>query len=95
VCAKSLATIQVPTVTTTVTTCANGGVYGVNVPRAERIMEGQTEVPASMGLATAIDFQSTVGGKAAITGDFVMTAPEVNKVIRTLRENGIRVAART
>jgi hypothetical protein len=30
-----------------------------------------------MGVATAINFQPTVGGKAAITGDFMMTANEV------------------
>ena len=46
-----------------------------------------------MGLGTAINFQPTGGGKAAITGDFVMIASEVNAVIRTLRENGIEVAS--
>jgi len=46
-----------------------------------------------MGVATAINFQPTGGGKAAITGDFVMTAPEVNRVIRALREHGIEVTA--
>ena len=72
---------------------ANGGVYQVNVPRAERITEAGREVPASMGLATVINFQSTGSGRAAITGDFVMTAREVNPVIRALRENGIEVTA--
>ena len=33
------------------------------------------------------------GGKAAITGDFVMTAREVNPVIRALRDNGIEITA--
>ena len=72
---------------------ANGGVYQVNVPRAERITEGGREIPASMGLATVINFQSTGGGRAAITGDFVMTAREVNPVMRALRESGIEVTA--
>jgi len=71
----------------------NGGVYQVSVARAERIMENGHEVPASMGLATAINFQATGGGKAAITGDFVMTEKEVNPVIRALRENGINITA--
>jgi hypothetical protein len=71
----------------------NGGVYQVSVPRTESIRDGDFEVPASMGLATAINFQPTGGGKAAITGDFVMIASEVNAVIRTLRENGIEVAS--
>lgn len=71
----------------------NGGVYGVNVPRAETIRAGDTEVPASMGLATVINFQPTGDGRAAITGDFVMTADEVNNVIRALRSNDIRITA--
>ena len=71
----------------------NGGVYQFSVPRAEKITENGMEVPPSMGVATAINFQPTGGGKAAITGDFVMIAAEVNPVIRTLRENGIEVTA--
>jgi Domain of Unknown Function (DUF1259) len=46
-----------------------------------------------MGAATAIGFQPTGGGKAAITGDFVMTADEVNPVIKVLRDHGIEVTA--
>ena len=71
----------------------NGIVYQVTVPRAERITEMGMEVPPSMGVATAINFQPTGGGKAAITGDFVMIATEVNDVIRALRSNGIDVTA--
>lgn len=71
----------------------NGGVYSVSVPRAEPIRDGGMPVPASMGLATAINFQPTGGGKAAITGDFVLTAAEVNPVIRELRQHGIEVTS--
>jgi uncharacterized protein DUF1259 len=71
----------------------NGGVYQVGVPRAERITEGGREVPPSMGVATAINFQPTGNARAAITGDFVMTAREVNPVIRALHENGIEITA--
>jgi len=71
----------------------NGGVYQVSVPRAETIRDGGMEVPPSMGLATALNFQPTGGGKAAITGDFVMIASEVNIVIRALREHGIEVTS--
>lgn len=67
----------------------NGGVYQVSVPRKETIRDAGIEIPASMGLATAINFQPTSGSKAAITGDFVMTASEVNPVMRALRKNGI------
>jgi hypothetical protein len=46
-----------------------------------------------MGVATAINFQPTGGGKAAITGDFVLIGSEVNPVIAALRANGIEVTA--
>lgn len=72
---------------------SNGGVYQVSVPRSETIRENGMEVPPSMGVATAINFQPTGGGKAAITGDFVLRANEVNAVIRALRDNGIEVTA--
>ena len=74
---------------------ANGGVYQFGVPRREPISEaGVAITPAGpMGVATAINFQPTGGGKAAITGDFVLTGDEVNPVLRTLRQNGIEVTA--
>ena len=56
-------------------------------------MEAGMAVPNSMGVATALNFQPTGGGKAAITGDFVLTAKEVNPVIKALRQNGIAVTA--
>jgi hypothetical protein len=71
----------------------NGGVYQVSVPRREAVRDGGREVPPSMGVATAINFQPTGDGKAAITGDFVLAASEVNPVIRALQENGIEVTA--
>ena len=72
---------------------ASGGVYHFTVPRAEAITEAGMEIPPAMGTATAINFQPTGDEKAAITGDFVMTAKEVNPVIRALREQGIQVSA--
>lgn len=71
----------------------NGGIYQVGVPRAEHITEGGMAIPNSMGVATALNFQPTGGGKAAITGDFVLLGKEVNPVIKALRENGIAVTA--
>lgn len=71
----------------------NGGVYQVAVPRAEHITMDGIEIPPSMGLATAINFQPTGGGTAAITGDFVLIGGEVNPVIRALHDHGIAVTA--
>jgi hypothetical protein len=70
-----------------------GGVYQVSIPRAEPVREDGMDVPVAMGSAEAINFQPTGGGKAAITGDFVLTAREVNPVLRALREGGIEVTA--
>jgi Domain of Unknown Function (DUF1259) len=72
---------------------ANGGVLQYAVPRAERIVERGMEVPPAAGMATAINFQPTGDGRAAITGDFVLLASEVNPVIRELRGGGIAVTA--
>ncbi|MER8532628.1 DUF1259 domain-containing protein [Mesorhizobium sp. M1005] len=72
---------------------ANGGIYQFTIARAETITDGGMTVPASMGSAIGINFQPTGGDKAAITGDFVLIASEVNPVLRALRENGIEVTA--
>jgi hypothetical protein len=74
---------------------ANGGVYQFNVPRRDPITEGgmQLSPVGPMGVAIGINFQPTGGGKAAITGDFVLTGEEVNPVIVALRTNGIEVTA--
>jgi hypothetical protein len=71
----------------------NGVVYQVSVPRSEKIVEMGSEVLPSMGVSTAINFQPTGAGKAAITGDFVLRGSEVNPVIRALRDHGIEVTA--
>jgi hypothetical protein len=73
----------------------NGGVYQFGVPRRDAISEdGMALSPVGpLGVATGIGFQPTGGGKAAITGDFVLTADEVNPVIAALRAHGIEVTA--
>jgi len=70
-----------------------GGVYQIGIARAETPMMHGMTVPAALGTAEAINFQPTGNGRAAITGDFVLVASEVNPVLRTLRENGIEVTA--
>ena len=71
----------------------NGGILQFSVPRVEKITDSGMEVPPAMGTATAINFQPTGQGKAAISGDFVLLASEVNPVIRALRSHGIEVEA--
>jgi Domain of Unknown Function (DUF1259) len=74
---------------------AVGGVYQFGIARRDQISEAgmPLEPAAPLGVATAINFQPTDNGKAAITGDFVLDAKEVNPVIRALRANGIEVTA--
>jgi hypothetical protein len=73
----------------------NGGVYQFGVPRRDPISEGGMPVTpvGPLGAATGIGFQPTGSGRAAITGDFVLAAGEVNPVIQALRGNGIEVTA--
>ena len=70
-----------------------GGVYQFGIPRADTVRAGGMVVPPAMGSAESINFQATGNGRAAITGDFVLTASEVPAVMRTLRDNGIDVTA--
>jgi Domain of Unknown Function (DUF1259)/Iron/manganese superoxide dismutases, C-terminal domain len=74
---------------------ATGGVYQFAVARRDAVTENGAQIvpPGPTGVATAINFQPTGGGKAAITGDFVLIAEEVNPVIKALRTNGIEVTA--
>jgi hypothetical protein len=71
----------------------NGGIYQFNIRRAEPVKDEGMEVPVAMGSAIAINFQPAGGNKAAITGDFVLIASEVNPVLTALRANGIEVTA--
>ncbi len=69
-----------------------GGTLQFAVARAETIMEDGVEIPPSM-MNIPLNFQPTGNGRAAITGDFVLVASEVNPVIRILRRGGITVTA--
>ena len=69
------------------------GVLHVSVPRPEKITVHGVELPPSMGMATAMNFQAAGDGKVAATGDFVMIDEEVNSVAQALTEHGIRVTA--
>src|SRR5437763_109161 len=72
---------------------ANGGVYQYGLPRRDPAREGGMQVNTPLGGANAINFQPTGGGKAAITGDFLVTGNEVNPLIRALRAGDIEGTA--
>lgn len=67
------------------------GVLHVSVPRPERITESGVELPPSMG--TAINVQAAGSDAVAATGDFVLTAEEVNRVAGALTDHGIQITA--
>lgn len=70
-----------------------GGVFHVNVPRNDiRVKITGMEIPGSMGMNTPLNFQID-GKKAAVNGDFMLLADEVNPVVKALRSNEIEVAS--
>ncbi|WP_406405426.1 DUF1259 domain-containing protein [Streptomyces sp. NBC_01643] len=69
----------------------DGGIYKFSIARANTVTDGIHVLPPALGITTGINFQSLGDKKAAINGDFVMTAPEVQKVIRALRKGGIDI----
>lgn len=70
----------------------NGMLLQYTFPRNEKLTESGMNMPSAMGMATAINFQMD-GKQAAVTGDFVLLADEVNPVIKALTENGIMPTA--
>jgi hypothetical protein len=71
----------------------NNGVYQFGIPRSDLIKQDGMTIPGAMGAAIGINFQPTGDGKAAIAGDFVALADEVNPLVTALRNNGIEVTA--
>lgn len=69
------------------------GVLTVSIARAETIKMMGVDLPSSMGMATALNFQVGTDGKVVATGDFVMTGGEVALVAKALSERGITVTA--
>jgi hypothetical protein len=70
----------------------NGMLLQYSFPRKEELRESGMVMPPYIGMATAINFQKD-GDKAAITGDFVLLADEINPAIKILIENGITPTA--
>ncbi|GGJ70939.1 DUF1259 domain-containing protein [Streptomyces brasiliensis] len=70
---------------------ADGGIYKFTIARANTVTDGTHVMPPALGITTGINFQPLGGNKAAINGDFVMTAPEVQKVIQALRKGNIDI----
>jgi hypothetical protein len=73
---------------------ASGGVLAFSIPRAlDETAGGGMAIPPSMGTGEALNFQDAGNNRVATTGDFSLTAEEVNPVLIILREHGIDVTA--
>jgi hypothetical protein len=70
---------------------ADGGIYKFTIAHEDTVVADQHELPAGLGLTTAVNFQPLGGNQAAINGDFVMIAPEIQPVIQSLRRGGIAI----
>jgi hypothetical protein len=70
-----------------------GGVLSYGIPRSDTVTMAAMTIPPAAGVGEAINFQATDSGNVATTGDFVLTADEVNPVISALQEHDIQVTA--
>jgi len=70
-----------------------GGVLSYGVPRSDAVTMGGMTIAPAAGVAEAINFQAADSGNVATTGDFVLTAEEVNPVISELQGHQISVTA--
>jgi hypothetical protein len=70
-----------------------GEVCGVSVTRSDQITVDGEVIPPAMGVAIAMNLQAAVGNKVASTGDFVLTAAEIDPVMKELQKRGIKVTA--
>jgi hypothetical protein len=70
-----------------------GGVLSFGVPRADMITIAGVGIAPAAGMAESINFQGADSGNVATTGDFVLTADEVNAVVSELEAHHILVTA--
>ncbi|MFF9364990.1 DUF1259 domain-containing protein [Streptomyces griseoluteus] len=67
----------------------DGVVYKSTYVRRETIADGPLILPPGLGSTTSVNFQPLGGGRAAVSGDLVMTAAEVQPALVALRRGGI------
>ncbi|MEV5509679.1 DUF1259 domain-containing protein [Streptomyces orinoci] len=70
---------------------SSGGVHSCTFNRRETITDMGRELPPGLGATTALNFQPLGGGRAALSGDFAMTAEEVPDALAALRRGGIEL----
>ncbi|MFI5689634.1 DUF1259 domain-containing protein [Streptomyces sp. NPDC051636] len=67
----------------------DGNVYKSTFVRKETITDGHLILPPGLGSTTSVNYQPLGRGRAAINGDFVMVADEVQAVLAAVRRAGV------
>lgn len=70
-----------------------GPIYTTAFLRREAVHESGRLLPRGLAATTAINFQPLGGGRAAVSGDFAMTAREVQDALAALRRGGVRIVS--
>ncbi|MGW2743944.1 DUF1259 domain-containing protein [Streptomyces sp. NPDC001450] len=70
---------------------ADGEIYKSTYVRRETVADGRMALPSGLGSTTSVNFQPLGGGRAALSGDLVMIADEVQPVLATLRRGGVEL----
>lgn len=68
---------------------ADGGIHKSAYVRRETVTDGHLVLPPGLGSTTSVNFQPLGGGRAALSGDLVMTADEVQPALTALRRGGV------
>lgn len=71
----------------------DGGDYGFDIARADKISMNGIVLSPAMDISTMIRFQPLGNGNAATIGEFVLEENEVEPVMRTFEDNGFEVTA--
>ncbi|MFS4093178.1 DUF1259 domain-containing protein [Streptomyces sp. AF1A] len=69
----------------------DGVVYKSTYVRKETVADGPLILPPGLGATTSVNFQPLGGGRAAVSGDLVLIAGEVQPALVALRRGGIEL----
>ncbi|TVZ95219.1 DUF1259 domain-containing protein [Streptomyces sp. BK340] len=70
---------------------ADGVIWKSTYVRRETVTDGHVALPPGLGSTTSVNFQPLGGGRAALSGDLVMIAAEVQPALTALRRGGIEL----
>ncbi|MEU9209774.1 DUF1259 domain-containing protein [Streptomyces sp. NPDC048415] len=69
----------------------DGEIYKSTYVRRETVTDGPVILPPGLGATTSVNFQPLGGGRAALSGDLVMIAKEVQPALVALRRGGVEL----